>query len=554
MDLLEPTKWPDNIMPESSPESMAERKLQQEVFAVGVETRDDFDLVLWRFELRKAMRIGAWVMRFLHNSQNSSSKTKGPLTTAEVEKCEMFLVKRVQLQGMSHAQFEQDREQLNLQPSGQGVLECRGRIQGEYPVYLPDSALLAAKIVQRAHVTTLHGGVGLTMARVREKFWIPRLRKLTKSVVRKCSGCKRFQAVAFANPPPAPLPRERTEGNTPFNVIGVDFAGPVKYRGKRKEERKAYVVLYSCSLTRGVFLELLPSLETTEFIKSLKRLIARRGRPSKIYSDNGQTFVAAAKWLKKVPKDERFHSFLIDQSIIWQFNLSRAPWWGGQFERLIGLMKSAFYKTVGQGQLSWEELGEVILDVEVTLNNHPLCYQEEDVQLPTLTPNTLLFLNTNILPELQPHQLDDKDLRKRAKFLLRTKDALWRRWTAEYLRSLRERHRLKHGDKKCTLAVGDVVLIQSTERNRNCWPLGIVEQLIEGRDGVVRGARLRAGRSHLERPIQHLFPLELSCDRENVQRDTTPLNPTAPVFRPRRDAAVAARFRMQEVAEDEELD
>ncbi|XP_074612385.1 uncharacterized protein LOC141866740 [Acropora palmata] len=139
-------------------------------------------------------------------------------------------------------------------------------------MYLPDSALLAVKIVQRVHVTKLHRGVGLTMARAREKFWIPRLQKLTKRVVRKCNGCKRFQAVAFANPSPAPLPRERTEGNTPFNVIGVDFAGPVKYRDKRKEEKKAYVVLYSCSLTRGLFLELLPSVETTEF---KKRLIAR---------------------------------------------------------------------------------------------------------------------------------------------------------------------------------------------------------------------------------------------------------------------------------------
>ena len=36
--------------------------------------------------------------------------------------------------GMSDAKFDQD--QLNLQPSEEGVLECRGQIQGEYPIYL----------------------------------------------------------------------------------------------------------------------------------------------------------------------------------------------------------------------------------------------------------------------------------------------------------------------------------------------------------------------------------------------------------------------------------
>ena len=49
-------------------------------------------------------------------------------------------------------------------------------------------------------------------------------------------------------------------------------------------------------------------------------------------------------------------------------------------------MKAAFYKTVGQGLLTWEELTEVLLDIEVTLNNRPLSYLEEDVQLPKLLP------------------------------------------------------------------------------------------------------------------------------------------------------------------------
>ena len=75
------------------------------------------------------------------------------------------------------------------------------------------------------------------------------------------------------------------------------FAGPMKYRiiKKKGQEGKAYVVLSACSLTRGIYLELLSSLETSEFLRSLKRFIVRGGRPEKIYSDNDRTFVAAAK-------------------------------------------------------------------------------------------------------------------------------------------------------------------------------------------------------------------------------------------------------------------
>ena len=295
---------------------------------------------------------------------------------------------------MNNLTFLEDKAQLNFQLNVDGVWEYRGRIQGKYPVYLSDPTLYAAKVVERAHVTTLHGGVGLTMAKVREKLRIPRVRKLAKRLLKECWGYKRFQAVVVKSPPPGLLPRERTEGNTPFQVVGVDNAGPVKYFKKFKKEMKAYVVLYSCSLTRGVYLELLTSLETEEFIKSLKHFIARKRRSSKVFGKNGKIFVAAAKWVNKVRKDEKFNDLLSEQSITWQFNLSRATWWGRQFERLIGMMKVAFYKTVGQGILIWEELSEVILDVEVTLNNRSLTYQQEDIQLSPLTPNSLLFSNS----------------------------------------------------------------------------------------------------------------------------------------------------------------
>ena len=336
----------------------------------------------------------------------------------------------------------------------------------------------------------------------------------------------------------------------PFSVTGADFTRPVKYlQWKSKKEQQMSTLIYSCSLTRAVFLELLPGLEMGEFIESLKPLIARRGRLTKIYSDNGRTFIAAANWLKKVREDERLNTFLSTHEITWQFNLCHATWWGGQFVRLIGVMKGAFYKTVGQGQLSWDELIEVLLDIKIVLNNRPLNYAEDDIQLPTLTPNALLFKKFNILPELQSYHLIEKDLRKRAKFLQRSKDAIWCRWSSEYQWALLERHRLKYGNSKNPLSVGDVLILKSEERNRNCWPLGIMQKLIAGRDGVVRAAKVRTQKTVLERAIQHLYPLELLCDRSN---DATPLNPTAPLFRSRQDAAAAAELRILDIANDDQ--
>ena len=98
------------------------------------------------------------------------------------------------------------------------------------------------------------------------------------------------------------------------------------------------------------------------------------------------------------------------------------------------------------------------------------------------------------------------------------------------------------------LAKGDVVIINGKEKNRGLWKLGIVKELVTGRDGVVSGAKLRAGRSYLERPVQHLYPMELSCDRTTATPRAA-LSAEAPVFRPSRDVAVAARARIKDATE-----
>ena len=151
------------------------------------------------------------------------------------------------------------------------------------------------------------------MAETREKYWIPRLRRLTKRVINECLGCKRFQVTVLADPPTGNQPKERTERSVAFKSIGVDFTGPIKYFSKKKREMKAYILLYVRSVTHAVYLDLLLD-QTMEFLRSLKRFVAKRGRLEKMFSGNGRTFVSASKWLKKV-QDEKMNDWLAKQNI-----------------------------------------------------------------------------------------------------------------------------------------------------------------------------------------------------------------------------------------------
>ena len=76
--------------------------------------------------------------------------------------------------------------------------------------------------------------------------------------------------------------------------------------------------------------------------------------------------------------------------------------------------------------------------------------------------------------------------------------------------------------------------------------MGVVDQLIRGRDGVVRGAKVRTPNGIIERAIQHLYPIELSLDLPPPKT----LNPNSLPFHPRpgRDAAAAATLRIEQQA------
>ena len=62
------------------------------------------------------------------------------------------------------------------------------------------------------------------------------------------------------------------------------------------------------------------------------------------------------------------------------------------------------------------------------------------------------------------------------------------------------------------------MLMQEEKAKRNTWKIGIIEDLISGKNKVVRGAKVRklvSGKPEiLHRPLQKLIPLE-SYQRKN---------------------------------------
>ena len=86
---------------------------------------------------------------------------------------------------------------------------------------------------------------------------------------------------------------------------------------------------------------------------------------------------------------------------------------------MIGLMKQRLYKSVGKANLKWNELEEMLLDIENILNNRPLCYLEDDIQFPIVTPNTLVQYGEDMYILGDGIDTVNGDLMKQAKYIRR---------------------------------------------------------------------------------------------------------------------------------------
>ncbi|XP_035225085.1 uncharacterized protein LOC118197657 [Stegodyphus dumicola] len=152
-----------------------------------------------------------------------------------------------------------------------GILKVGGRLQNAglsynqtYPAVLPEKSHFTDHIIKDCHETQTHAGVAETLTQIRETFWILKGRQRVKSNINKCVICYRFKAKPLSQDI-APLPTERITEANPFEVVELDFSGPMS---TKDETGKAYIALYTYAVTRAVHLELVSSQTANKFLLS----------------------------------------------------------------------------------------------------------------------------------------------------------------------------------------------------------------------------------------------------------------------------------------------
>ena len=67
--------------------------------------------------------------------------------------------------------------------------------------------------------------------------------------------------------------------------------------------------------------------------------------------------------------------------------------------------------------LTWNKFEELLLHIELTLKTRPLIYIEDDVQLPVLTPNTLIHGIDIVNLEEASDNIDEYESTKRSRYV-----------------------------------------------------------------------------------------------------------------------------------------
>lgn len=527
----EERRWPET--PKISTDAQDEMELRKcVVMATSVEEAEPTPCMkLWRhFSCwNKLTRAVAWLWRLIEWRRHSARALRLEyVTVEEMRAARRYITKAIQKESYNEVftalekgqQVTRQSAVFRLEPhlDQDGMLRVGGRLSkadisydAQSPYLLPKDHPVTKLIVRHVHrVCAGHMGREHTIATIREKYWIPRIRPVVDGEIRRCNACRRQNW----RPQPqreADLPKDRVaHGGAPFDGTGPDCFGPMTVAiGRRREKR--WGCLFTCLSTRAIHLEVLTRLDGGDLLMAITRFTSRRGiTPGLLRSDNGTNMVRARKDILAAARswneDRSFKNSLASRDIRWEFIPPGAPHMGGVWERQIGTVKKTLGALVGVQILDDGRLQTLFCEVERIVNNRPITSASPDPNdQRVLTPAHALFARGDPGPFLG--SWDEGDcLRKRWRHAQLLADRFWARWLKEYLPELRNRQ--KEIWRRPNLEKGDIVLVTDVDSPRNQWPLARVEKVCKSSDGIVRRVRVRTRKGTLMRAPIKLCLLE----------------------------------------------
>ncbi|XP_025997282.2 uncharacterized protein LOC113005669 [Solenopsis invicta] len=181
----------------------------------------------------RIIRTIAWIRRFITNSRTQqTSRFTGELSTKEFIDAELTVLKLTQEESFNRVN-ESRLNTLDTYYDERGLLRLKSAVVNQvdeynfkYPIILDPKHPMVKKLIEYTHQQLKHAVTQVVMNNLRETFWILTCRAAVRSVINSCWMCRRYK-VKRAETIPGCLPKERVKEANVFEVLGIDYIGPL---------------------------------------------------------------------------------------------------------------------------------------------------------------------------------------------------------------------------------------------------------------------------------------------------------------------------------------
>ncbi|XP_008189774.1 uncharacterized protein LOC103311819 [Acyrthosiphon pisum] len=160
--------------------------------------------------------------------------------------------------------------------------------------------------------------------------------------------------------------------------------------------------------------------------------MARRGKSTRIYSDNATNFVGVQKELKAYLEDSE--RYMANEGVQWHYNPPSVSHFGGLLENSVKGTKHHLYRVIKSSRLNLEELLTLLCQIEACVNPRPITPLSCDSGEPNSLTLAHFFIRGPLLLPPEPEILSEivSNLR-RWKHVQGFMQIFWRCWHKEYL-------------------------------------------------------------------------------------------------------------------------